>query len=135
MSRRQEQIGGQLQAELAELLLREVKHPALVGIMLSITQVEVSADLSRASVHVSLLGADAVHTDTVDTAVMDVDAVEAEVMEALARTEPFLHRTLVKRLRMRRVPRLRFFADHSLAEADRLTHLMREVARSEGRTL
>lgn len=110
MSRRTEQVADLLQAEIAELLLRRVKHPALTGAMLSITRVEVSPDLVTARVHVS---------------VMDGD--DEEVQSALDRTAPYLHRELVKRLRMRRVPRLRFLTDRSIAEGDRISSLMREL--------
>ena len=120
MTRRIEKVADLLQSEIAELLRREVKHPALSEAMLSITRVEVSPDLHAARIHVSLMGD---------------QAREAEVFQALERTEPFLHRELVKRLRMRTIPRLRFFPDHSIAEGDRLTTLMREVAQSEGREL
>lgn len=119
MTRRQEQINDQLQSELADLLRREVKHPALQDVMLSITRVEVSPDFGNARVYVSLLG----------------DGDEAEVIEALERSAPFLHRQLVKRLHLRRVPYLRFFSDRSIAEGARMTSLMRDVARSEGREL
>jgi ribosome-binding factor A len=115
-----EKVADLLQSEIAELLRREVKHPALSDVMISITHVEVSPDLSSARVHVS---------------VMDTPEAEAAALEALAHTEPFLHRSLVKRLHMRQVPRLHFFADHSIAEGDRMTALLREVAHSEGREL
>lgn len=120
MTRRMEKVADLLQSEIAELLQREVKHPALSDVMVSITRVEVAPDLSAARIHVS---------------VMDTPEREAEVLDALAHSEPFLHRALVKRLHMRQVPRLRFFADHSIAEGDRITGIMREVAHSEGREL
>lgn len=118
MTRRQEQIGDQLQAELADLFARHVKHPVLQDVMLSITRVEVTADLGKARVHVSVFNA---------------EASEAEVLDALERSGGFLHRELTRRLHLRRVPFLQFRIDHSLAEADRLSTLMREVARDEGR--
>lgn len=117
MTRRMEKIGDQLQSEIAELLHRHVKHPVLQEAMISITHVEVSPDLGTARVHVSVLG---------------TEHPEADVLAALERSEPFLHRELVKRLRMRRVPRLRFRADHSMAEADRITAMLREVTGAEG---
>jgi ribosome-binding factor A len=120
MTRRMEQVADLLQSEIAELLRREVKHPALAEALISITRVEVAPDLATARIHVSLLG------DPAD---------EPVVLEALNRTEPFLHRALVKRLHLRRVPRLHFLLDHSIAEGERLTSLMRDVAHSEGREL
>ncbi len=122
MSRRTEKVSGLLQSQIAELLLRQVKHPVLTDAMVSITRVEVSADFSTARVHVSVMTDGAGGEDQ-----------QAEVMEALIRTEPYLHRQLVKRLRMRRVPRLHFIADHSIAEGDRLAAMMRELALEEER--
>ena len=118
MTRRMEKVNDLVQSELAELLQRRVKDPALADAFLSITRVEVSHDLSTARVHVSVMGE---------------DDGGSEVMAALERASPFLHRELLKRIRIKRVPRLRFLLDHSISEADRLTTLMREVARAEGR--
>ena len=113
-----EKVADLLQSEIAELLHRRVKDPALAEAMVSITHVDVAADLSQAKVHVSVMGA-----------AEDTPAVLA----ALQRTTPFLHRELVRRIHIRKVPQLRFVLDESIAEADRLTALMREVARAEGR--
>lgn len=121
MTRRTEKVGDTIQRLLAELLERRVKHPALTDVMLSITQVEVAADLTSARVHVSLLGVDEERAE--------------EVFAALERTEPFFHREMMHQLRIRRAPRLRFIRDRSMEEGDRMTALMREVARSEGRDL
>ena len=115
-----EKVADQLQVEVADLLRREIKHPALTDVMISITHVEVSPDMSTARIHFS---------------VMDTPEAQREVLEALVRSEPFFHRSLVKRLHMRQIPRLHFIADHSIAEADRMTALMREVAHGEGREL
>lgn len=133
MSRRTERVGDLLQTEIADLLFRQVKHPVLAGAMLSIIRVEVASDFSRARVHISAMF-DAVSTDG-GSASADGgdDDREREVMAALERTEPYLHRELVKRLHMRRIPRLRFIADHSIAEGDRMSKLMHDLARSEGR--
>ena len=120
MSRRTDKVGDQLQAEIAELLHRVVKHPLLVEAMLSITHVDVDKDFARARVFVSVMGDD------------DEDERHEAVIEALARTEPFLHRELVKRLRMRRVPRLQFIADFSIVEGDRLSALMRSISLNDG---
>ena len=124
MTRRMEKVADQLQVEVADLLRREVKHHVLTDLMLSITRVEVAPDLTTARIHVSVL-------DLPGRQATDMDAV----IEALTRTEPFLHRELVRRLHMRQIQRLKFLADHSIEEGARMTHLMREVAQSEGREL
>lgn len=118
MTRRMEKVNDLLQSEIADLIHRRVKHPVLQNAMITFTRVEVAADLGTARVYVSVMeGSD-----------------EPEVLEALARTEPFLHRALVKLLHMRRVPRLRFLPDHSMEEADRISMLLRQVAGGKGPT-
>lgn len=119
-----EKVNDLVQAELADLLRRRVKDPALADAFLSITRVEVSPDLARARVHVSVMDG---------AAGPDGAGGGGSVLEALVRTEPFLHRELARRIRIRRTPRLRFVIDESIAEADRLTALMREVAGGGGR--
>ena len=103
---------------LAELVRRRVKDPDVAEAMCSFVTVEVSPDLSHARVHVSVLGDD---TD------------KARVLAGLTRAEPFLHRELGHELHLRRVPRPHFILDESIEEADRMTKLLREVARAEGR--
>lgn len=119
-----EKVNDLVQSELADLLRRRVKDPVLADAFLSITRVEVSPDLARARVHVSVMD-DAAGPD-------GGGGAGGSVREALERTEPFLHRELARRIRIRRAPRLRFVIDESIAEADRLTALMREVARGGG---
>lgn len=120
MSRRTEQVGDLIQSVLADLIRRRVKHPALTNVMVSITRVEVTPDFSRAKVHVSVLGD---------------DELREEVLEGLKHSEGFLHRELAKEVHLRRVPRLEFVHDRSMEEAERLTSLIRDVARNEGREL
>jgi len=121
MTRRTEKVGDTIQQLLADLLERKVKHPAFQDVMISITLVDVAPDLTTARVHVSLLGVD--------------EEQAADVFAALERTEPFFHREMMRQLRIRRAPRLRFMRDRSIEEGDRMTTLMREVARNEGREL
>ncbi|MDA0352116.1 MAG: 30S ribosome-binding factor RbfA [Chloroflexi bacterium] len=120
MSRRTEQVGDLIQSVLADLIRRRLKHPALTNVMVSITRVEVTPDFAHATVHISVLGD---------------DTLREEVMEGLRHSEGFLHREISKEVHLRRVPRLRFAHDRSMEEAERLTAIMRDVARSEGREL
>ena len=55
MSRRMEKVADLLQTEIAELLARRVKHPAIERAMVSITHVDVAPDLSNARIHVSVM--------------------------------------------------------------------------------
>lgn len=113
-------MGDVIQAAIADLVNRRVKHPNLQGVILSFVSVEVTPDLAHAKVAVSVLGDEAQAT---------------AAMAALERVEPYLHRELGKQLHIRRVPRLHFVRDDSMAEADRITTLLRDVARADGRDL
>ncbi len=113
-------MGEVIQAVIADLVARRVKHPDLQGVILSFVSVEVTPDLAHAKVAVSILGDEAQAT---------------AAMEALERVEPYLHRELGKQLHIRRVPRLHFTRDESMAEAARITTLLRDVARADGRDL
>ena len=113
MTRRMPKVDDLIQAEVADLLRRHIKHPALQDVMLSITRVETSPDLQSARVFIS---------------VMDDSADAEEIKVALERSEPFFHRELGRRLHMRRIPRVKFILDRSIAEGDRMATLLREVA-------
>ena len=113
MPRRMEKVADLLQAEIAELIERRLRDPAIEGVMVSVTGVSVSPDLANARVRVS---------------VMAEAEARREALAALVRGSSFLHRELVRRIRIRRVPRLRFELDDSIAEAARMTSLLREVA-------
>lgn len=111
-------MGDVIQSVLAELVTRRAKDPGLHEAIFSFVAVDVSPDLWHARVHVSVLG----------------DAEQkAKVLEALHRSTPFLHRELTRELHIKRVPQLDFELDESIEEADRITTLMRDIARAEGR--
>jgi len=112
---RKDRVCEQIRRELAELLRTEVKDPR-VG-MISITEVEVTADYAHAKVFFSTL-ADSEHLP--------------EVMTGLQKSSGFLRRELGKRIRIHMTPQLHFVFDQSLergAELDRL--IQQAVAISE----
>lgn len=115
MTRRTERVNGLLQQVISELLRREVKDPRVSGIV-TITEVDVSPDLRRAKVFVSVLGS---------------DEEKAATLQALSAARGFLHRELRRRLTIRRVPELTFIQDESLAEGARILSLIEEAG--EGR--
>ncbi len=119
MSRRTEEVNQLLREELSGLIRSELQDPRLAG-MISVTYVDVSPDLRRASAHVSVLG---------------TDAERASTMRALDHARPFLRRELAKRVSLRYTPDLDFVSDTSMAEAQHLTDLMRQTAEERGETL
>ena len=113
-SQRAQRVGDQIQRELAELLRTEVKDPRVGPI--TITSVEVSADLSHAKVYFTHL-AGKEHAD--------------QAVEALQRTAGFLRSQLSHRLGLYSVPQLHFAYDDSIEAGLRLSHLIDEAVASD----
>jgi len=111
-SRRIERINHLLRQEIADLLAREIKDVTLSTALISITDVETSADLRSAKVYFSVYG--------------DEDVIK-EAGEHLKRASGFLHHNLKERLDLRHTPNLEFVLDRSLARGDRIMRLMRTI--------
>src|SRR5215472_295270 len=111
-SRRIERINHLLRQEIADLLTREVKDSTLSTKLISITDVETSADLRSAKVYFSVYG--------------EEDEIQA-AREHLKRASGFLHHNLKERLDMRHTPHLEFVLDRSLQRGDRIMRLIRSI--------
>ncbi|MDX1516908.1 MAG: 30S ribosome-binding factor RbfA [Woeseiaceae bacterium] len=104
---RHQRLGNQLLRTLSELLRFEVKDPRIAHV--SLTEVELSRDLSVARVYFSLL---------------DPSEDPAEAKSALAHAAGFLRGKLGRAIKVRHVPELRFFHDDSAAQAARIGELI-----------
>ena len=113
-SQRAQRVGDQIQRELADLLRNEVKDPRVGPI--TITSVEVSADLSHAKVFFTHLSGKE-HAE--------------QAVEALQRTAGFLRSQLSHRLGLYSVPQLHFAYDDSIEAGLRLSHLIDEAVASD----
>jgi ribosome-binding factor A len=115
MSRRTQRVADVLRGELSDLLLRQVHDPRIK--LVSVTDVDVSPDLRRAVVKVSVLGADEERTGAV---------------EALQHARGFLRRELAHRLRMRVTPELVFELDRGAEHSQKIAELLESLhARDE----
>lgn len=99
-----------VQRTLTELIQKEVKDPA-VG-FITVTDVEITNDLSYATVYVSFLGS---------------ETREKAGMKALDRAKGFLRRELGRRVKMRKVPELIFKVDTSLKYGQHIDALLNKV--------
>ncbi len=88
-----------VQKEISAILREEIKDPR-VGIMTSVTAVDVATDLKTCKVYISVLGDEQAKADT---------------MEALTKAEGFVRRALAANLNLRNTPKLTFLADDSIA--------------------
>lgn len=115
MTRRTQQVGEMLRAELDDIIRKEVKDPR-IGFF-SITHVDVPTDLRTARVFVSVLGSDREREETLD---------------ALQQAAGFVRFHLKPRLRMRQIPEIIFKGDQSMAYAAEISEALAEVrARDE----
>jgi len=104
-----------IKREMAEILARKMRDPRLGG-MISVTEVEVTPDLSMARIFVSVLAA---------------GAERDQALQALARSEGFVRRELAPRLGLREVPSVRFVLDTSIERGARVEELLRKIADGE----
>ena len=100
-------ITSDIKISLSELL-REVKDPR-VSKLLSIVKVDVSGDLSYATIYVSA-----------------IEGFEATVssVKALKGAAGFLRSELGARLKLRKVPELRFIADDSIEQSANISKII-----------
>jgi ribosome-binding factor A len=114
---RADRVADQIRSELGQLLAREVHDPG-IGFV-TITRVQVSPDLQQARVFYTSLGRG------------DEAKARRESERALGRAVPFLRRHIGSRLRLKRVPELRFIYDESIAGQDRIEQLLDELHAAE----
>lgn len=99
-------VADQIQRELAELIRTELKDPR-VGLV-TLTGVDVSADLAHAKVFFSTLSEEG----------------RADSMEGLRRASGFLRSQLGRRLKIHNIPELHFHFDASVERGMRLASLI-----------
>ncbi|KMV74095.1 30S ribosome-binding factor RbfA [Rosenbergiella epipactidis] len=114
---RSQRVAQELQKELAVIIQREIKDPR-VGMMVTVSGVEVSRDLAYAKVFVTFLND------------KDEDAVKQGV-KALQDASGFIRTLLGKAMRLRIVPELTFFYDNSLVEGMRMSNLVTSVVNKD----
>jgi ribosome-binding factor A len=108
--KRTERVSDQIRMEIADILMRRVKDPR-VGFV-TVTAVDVTADLKQAWVYVTVL---------------QQGAQEAGTLEALSRAEGFIRGELGRRLKLRYVPVLTFVKDTSVDRVTRIMNLLDQV--------
>ena len=109
---RPDRVAEQIRQDLSALLAGAVHDPGIGFITL--TRVSVSPDLQMARVFYTTLGDEKSRKDTA---------------KALERATPFLRREIAKRIRLRRVPELRFEFDRNVENQDRIEQILLELER------
>ncbi|MGP2444812.1 30S ribosome-binding factor RbfA [Pantoea ananatis] len=114
---RPQRVSQELQKEIAMILQREIKDPRL-GMMVTVSGVEVSRDLAYAKVFVTFLND------------KDEEAVQ-NGLKALKEASGYIRTLLGKTMRLRIVPELTFFYDNSLIEGMRMSNLVTNVVKKD----
>lgn len=112
---RPDRVGDQIRQELSELLSRGEVHDPGIG-FITLTRVQVTADLQLARVFYTTMGD---------------DKARKETARALQRATPFFRRQVGGRLQLRRVPELEFRFDESVAHQDRIEQILRDLHEEE----
>ena len=103
-TQRQKKIAGVIQKDMADVLQRAATDGGLKGLLISVSKVTVTTDLSIAKVYLSIFPEDRAK----------------EMLEGIQSNKPLIKHELAKRTRnqLRRMPQLLFFIDDTLAYLD-----------------
>ena len=112
MSRRTERVASTIQSELAQIIMRELNDPRLVGLP-SITRVKVSPDLSVADVYVTIMG---------------TPGQQNAALNALRHSAGLMRTKLTEAMTLRVAPYLKFHLDENLKKELEVQELLRKVA-------
>ena len=103
-------VGELLQAEIAQLLLRQLKDPRLS--MVTISRVEVSADLRHACIYISRMGS---------------EAEQRAALQGCEHAAGFIRGQLGKHLKLRYTPELIFKLDTTIAYGVRISRILHDL--------
>lgn len=105
-SHRQKKIGGILQQDLVDVLQGAATKGGMRGIIISVSKVNVTADLSIAKVYLSIFP----------------NKEGAELLKGIRSNTPLIRHELAQRTKnqLRRMPNLEFFIDDSLEYIERI---------------
>ena len=107
-------INGEVQRELSNII-RELKDPR-VGIITSVTAVEVTPDLKYCKAYISVLGD---------------DETKAETLAGLKSAAGFIRRELARTVNLRNTPEIKFIMDESIEYGMRMSKLIDDVRKNE----
>ena len=108
-SQRQLRVGEEIRHQLSQALMRgDIYVPELEGISVTVSEVSVSPDMSNAKAFVTPLGGN------------DMEQIVA-ILNIIA---PDLQTYIAQKVHLRRMPRLKFVADRSFDEAQKMSNLI-----------
>ena len=121
---RMARVNDLLRDTVAEVVAGELKDPRLDVPLLSVTEVRASRDLRHARALVSVMA------EPNDSAEAQAASLRGALV-ALRSAEPFVHRMLRKKLRMKRIPLVAFERDDRIALSVEVNERLRALAAEE----
>ncbi len=103
---RQKKIAGVLQNDIANVITQALRSAGVQNILVSVTKVRVTTDLSIAKAYLSIFP-----VDNIETILTEIDAVKPQIKHQVA---------LLTKNQLRRMPDLEFFIDDSLEHIDKI---------------
>jgi ribosome-binding factor A len=109
---RQKKIGSVIQKDLVDILQGEIRKNGLTNLIISVSKVNVTSDLSVAKVHLSIFPQEKAN----------------ETLAAIKSNALLIKHDLSQRVRLqlRKVPQLFFFNDDSLDYIEKIDHALNE---------
>jgi ribosome-binding factor A len=108
-------VAQSIKRELSDMLLRDIKDERIAG-LISITDVECTADCRSARIYISVYGDDKAQGDT---------------LEALKEHGGKIRGQLCRRLQLRFAPEISFKLDKSLERGARVSELISRISKGE----
>lgn len=115
MVSRTDKVRKALIREVSDLLQRGIKDPRISGIV-SVTDIDLSADCRYARIFVSVFG---------------TEEDQKKTMDALESSTGFIRSEVSKRIQMRFAPEIKFKIDDSLERGARVTTILEKISRGE----
>ncbi|GJQ22488.1 ribosome-binding factor A [Candidatus Brocadia sapporoensis] len=111
-SRRCERLEESIKQEVSKIILYELKDPRIAFV--TITKVEITADLKNAKVHISILGDDTTRKKT---------------LQAIEHAKGFIQAKVGAQLQIKYTPVLTFCLDESVQKSLRISKLIDEAVK------
>ena len=115
-NKRRLRLNDEVKREVAEIIRSELRDPR-IGVVTSVTRVEVTPDLKYCKIYVSIL------TGLKDSC--DKDGV----MEGLRSASGYIRKLLAERVNLRQTPELQFIHDDAIEYGMRISQLINEVVK------
>lgn len=110
---RTRRIGEEIRKIVSTTLINGIKDPR-INSMVSVTDVEVTSDLSFAYIYVSILGGD-----------------EESTLQGLRNAESYIRREIGRSIKIRHIPQIIFKVDDSLVKGMYMENLIKRVSQKD----